>query len=390
MSEAKKEIPAEGEFKMQKKRGKPKKLVDTKESTTKIDFKKQEQEAIEEKEKEVENAVQESETKETVLQSNEEKKEQDVELQEMGSTHKEEAPEKITEVINEEVPEEKSVPSPPQLKQTEVVIPEGIEKLMNFMKDTGGSIEDYARLNIDYSTLSNEQLLREYYKSTKPYLSQDEITFQMEESFAWDEDEHSEKEITQKKIVLKEELAKAKKFLKDTKDKYYEEIKLNSTTTADQQEALDFYKQYNEGQDIAKKRHEVFKQSTYDFFQKKFEGFEFNVGEKSFKYNLKNPTDAAEKQSDLNSIIGKFLNKDGEITDYQAYHKAMYAARNPDLLAKHFYEQGKADSIKQVTAQSNNISREGREASGDVTFNGYKVRAISGDNSSKLKIKKWK
>jgi len=385
------EVKQEGDFKVPpKKKSKPKKLVESKDNTTKVDFKKQEEQAIEEKQKEVENAVQESEPKETVLQSNEEKKEQDVELQEVGSTHEEETPEKITEIIEEVIPEQKNVTPPPVESKQEVVIPEGIEKLMSFMKDTGGSIEDYARLNVDYSTLNNEQLLSEYYKSTKPFLSQDEITFQMEESFAWDEDEHSEKEITQKKIVLKEELAKAKKFLNDTKDKYYEEIKLNSTTTADQQEALDFYKQYNEGQDIAKKRHEVFKQSTYDFFQKKFEGFEFNVGEKSFKYSLKNPSDTAEKQSDLNSIIGKFLNKDGDITDYQAYHKAMYAARNPDLLAKHFYEQGKADSIKQVTAQSNNIPAQGREASGDVTFNGYKVRAISGDNSSKLKIKKWK
>jgi len=397
------EVKQEGDFKVapKKKRGRPKKLATPTENTTVVDFKKQEEQAIEEKQKQVEDAVSESESmlvdanKQTGnveamdvgatgdrVQPDQKEKEDEVDS---GPTIEEITPTETKEIKKPDIPVETPVATKP-----EVVIPEGIEKLMNFMQETGGTIEDYARLNIDYSKLNNEQLLREYYKSTKPYLSQDEITFHMEEQFAWDEDENTEKEITHKKIVLKEELAKAEKFLKDTKDKYYEEIKLNSTTTADQQEALDFYKQYNEGQDIARKRHEVFKQSTYDFFNKKFEGFEFNVGEKSFRYNVKNPNDVADKQSDLNSIIGKFLNENGDITDYQAYHKAMYAARNPDLLAKHFYEQGRADSIKQVTAQSNNITHEGREASGDVTFNGYKVRAISGDNSSKLKIKKWK
>ena len=263
------EVKQEGDFKIKKKPGRPKKLT-SKEDVTKLNLKKEE------------DAVQESSAEKVDVDA------KSGDGGKVGETHVESAKssnegqeekEKIKDEVNpiEEIKttEEKVVEKEPvkpvaeTIKTPEVpVLPENVEKLVSFMEETGGTLEDYVRLNRDYSKLNNEQLLREYYKSTKPYLSQDEITFHMEEQFAWDEDENTDKEITHKKIVLKEELAKAEKFLKDTKDKYYEEIKLNSTTTADQQEALDFYKQYNEGQDIAKKRHEVFKQSTYDFFNK--------------------------------------------------------------------------------------------------------------------------
>jgi len=210
----------------------------------------------------------------------------------------------------------------------------------------------------------------------------------MEEQFAWDEEEDSDRQITQKKIVLKEELAKADKFLNDVKSKYYDEIKLKSNTTPDQQKAIDFYNMYNQEQEVLNSRRSTFEKGTKDFFND-FKGFEFKVGEKAFNYNINNVQDTADKQANLTNFIQKFQNEEGEVTDIQGYHKALYAARNADNLARHFYEQGKADAVKSITAKSNNISTEiTNKQPGEMFVNGYKVRAISGDDSSRLKIKK--
>ena len=123
-------------------------------------------------------------------------------------------------------------------------------------------------------------------------------------------------------------------------------------------------------------------------FASEFKGFEFNLGDKKFRYNVNNVSDVAEKQSNLNTFVKKFLNNEGEVVDTVGYHKAIYAAENADTIANHFYEQGKADAIKDMMAKSKNVSAEPRaQAGGDVFINGLRVKAISGADSSKLKFK---
>lgn len=382
------EVKQEGDFKIKKKPGRPKKLT-SKEDVTKLNLKKEE------------DAVQESSTEKVDVDA------KSGDGGKVGETHVESAKssnegqeekEKIKDEVNpiEEIKttEEKVVEKEPvepvaeTIKTPEVpVLPENVEKLVSFMEETGGTLEDYVRLNRDYSKLNNEQLLREYYKQTKPYLTNSEITFHMEGKFAWDEEEDSEQQITEKKIILKEELAKANKFLEDTKSKYYDEIKLRPNVTQEQKKAMDFYNMYSQEQEQKVSRHENFKNTTNNFF-KDFEGFEFKVGEKSFKYNVKNSQDVAQKQSNLADFVGKFQNENGEINDYNGYHKALYTARNADRIAHHFYEQGKADAVKDITSKSNNVNTSTQQqAPGDMFINGYKVRAISGDDSSRLKIK---
>ena len=130
------------------------------------------------------------------------------------------------------------------------------------------------------------------------------------------------------------------------------------------------------------------KLATKDYFTNDFKGFDFEVGEKKFRYGVKDANEVAEAQSDLTTFIKKFLNEDGTVNDPGAYHKAIYGARNIDTIASHFYEQGKSDAVKDITAKSKNISKDARaETPGDVFINGFKVRAISGNESSKLKIK---
>jgi hypothetical protein len=256
------------------------------------------------------------------------------------------------------------------------------------MEETGGTVEDYVRLNADYTNVDNKTLISEYYKQTKPHLDSEDVSLLLED-FDYDEDIDEPKEIRKKKIAFKEEAAKAKDFLEGLKGKYYDEIKLRPGVTQEQQKALDFFNRYNEEQQANLAKHEVFKQKTEQLLNDDFKGFDFNVSNKKFRYGVKNPSQVVEQQSDISNFIKTFLNDKGEIQDAKGYHKALYAARNADTIAQHFYEQGKADAVKDVMAKSKNISTEPRQtASGEVFVNGIKVKAMSGVDSSKLKIKK--
>ena len=267
-------------------------------------------------------------------------------------------------------------------------LPENIEKLVSFMEDTGGTIEDYTRLNADYSSVDENTLLKEYYKKAKPHLDEEEISFIMEDNFSFDVDLDEEREVRKKKLAKKEEIAKAKGFLEETKKKYYDEIKLRPGVTQDQKKATDFFNRYNKQQERAEQQHAQFKESTKELFNDSFEGFDIKVGEKNYKYNIQNREKVAESQSSINNLVGKFLDADGNVSDSKGYHKAMYAADNVDRIASHFYEQGKADAIKDVVNKSKNPSDSlARKSQGDVFVNGFKVKAISGTDSTKLRIK---
>ena len=268
-------------------------------------------------------------------------------------------------------------------------LPENIEKLIDFMDSTGGTVEDYVALNKDYASLNSAQVLSEYYKKIKPHLDQEEIDFLMEDSFNFDEEVDEARDIRKKKLAYKEEVAKAKSYLESSKDKYYEEIKLRPSVTGEQKEALNFYNNYKEQQELATKLHGDFRDNTKKLFSSDFKGFDFNVGDKKFRYGLKDPIKVGETQADVQNFVGKFSNEQGQIVDQKGYHKAMYAAMNADKLAHHFYEQGKADGIKNVITNSKNPSKDAprQVADGSVFINGLKVKSISGLDSSKLKIK---
>jgi len=208
------------------------------------------------------------------------------------------------------------------------------------------------------------------------------------EDFDYDEDIDEERDIRKKKLAFKEEVAKAKNFLEETKSKYYDEIKLRPGVTQEQQKAMDFFNRYNKQQEQAEQQHETFKNNTKKLFSDDFKGFDITVGEKKYKYNIQNKNKVAENQSNITNLVGKFLNENGDVVDHAGYHKAIYAADNVDKIAAHFYEQGKADAIKDVVNKSKNLSdTKARTTQGDVFIGGMKVKAISGADSTKLKIK---
>ena len=272
-------------------------------------------------------------------------------------------------------------------------LPENIQKLMEFMEDTGGDLEDYVKLNQDYSKLDNSSLLKEYYKQTKPHLDSEEIDFLMEDNFSFDEEVDEDIEIKRKKLALKEQVAQAKQHLDGAKSKYYEDIKYGSKLTGEQQKAVDFFNRYNkeskEKQQVVEKQHSTFLNKTNQVFNKNFKGFEYNVGDKKFRFNVKDSDIVKGDQSDINNFVKKFLNKNNEMEDAKGYHKSMFTAMNADKIANHFYEQGKADALKNSVAKSKNISMDPRQQhSGVVEAGGIKVRVLGEDsNDFKFKIK---
>ena len=279
-----------------------------------------------------------------------------------------------------------------ELEKTGVDLPENIQKVVDFMNETGGSLEDYVRLNADYSNVDPSTLLKEYYKQTKSHLDNEEIDFLIEDNFEFDEDLDEERDIRRKKLAYKEEIAKAKNFLTSLKDKYYDEIKLNSKLNPDQQKAIDFFNQYNkeqsEVQQTQEKQLNHFKQQTEKVFNQEFKGFDFKVGDSKYRFKVKDVAKTKEVQGDLNNVLSKFLDENNMISDASGYHKAIFAANNADSLATHFYEQGKADAIREISKDSKNVNMDPRKTgTGVVEAGGMKVRAITGDDSSKLKIK---
>jgi hypothetical protein len=300
-------------------------------------------------------------------------------LEEITEEEVEEAEEQVEEAILE-------------AQATGKPLPENIQKLVDFMDETGGDINDYVKLNQDYSKLDDTSLLREFYAQTKPHLDQEEISFLMEDQFSFDEDVDDERDIRRKKLALKEQVASAKSHLDGQKSKYYEEIKLGSKLPDEAQKAMDFFNRYNKESEVtqkaAKKNTDVFTQKTEKVFNDKFKGFEYNVGDKKYRFNVNNANEVKNTQSDINNFTKKFLDKNKTLSDAKGYHKSLYTAMNADAVAKHFYDQGKADAMKNSIAKAKNVDMNPRQAHGTIDAGGVKVRVLGQDsNDFKFKIK---
>jgi hypothetical protein len=363
------------------------------ESITKVDLRQTKEET---------DAVQEQSTDESVSRgsSTDEKtgEETEVELQEV---QQEEGQLTLEEVIDEETKEEPKEDPVQELKEeieeavqtsqdTAVELPENIQKVVDFMNDTGGTLEDYVKINQDYSNTDDSTLLYQYYNQTKSHLTKDEIDFLIEDNFSFDDEIDEPRDIKRKKLAYKEEIAKAKIHLEGLKSKYYEEVKLGSKLTSDQQKAIEFFNTYNTEQstqqDLQEKQTAHFNNESKKVFTDEFKGFEFKVADKKYRFNVKDKQQVQDRQANILNVLDKFISEDNMLKDASGYHKALFAADNADTIANHFYEQGKTDAIKQLNAESKNINMDPR-TTGVVESDGLKVRAISGDDSSKLKIK---
>ena len=343
------------------------------------------------------NAPQQEKVETEVVENKTEEKEVITEVTEKTETQPEaetqEAPvlEEITEEQVEKA-EEQVEEAIAEAEATGKPLPENIQKLMDFMEETGGDLSDYVKLNQDYSKLDDTALLREYYKQTKPHLDNEEINFLMEDTFSYDEDVDDDKDIRRKKLALKEQVASAKSHLDGQKSKYYDEIKAGSKLTTEQQKAIDFFNRYNKEseatQKIAKKQKSTFLSKTENVFNDKFKGFEYNVGDKNYRFNVNNAEEVKNTQGDINNFVKKFLNENNEMSDAKGYHKSLFTAMNPDAIANHFYEQGKADAMKDSVVKAKNVNMNPRQAHGKIEAGGLKFKVLGEDSSDfKFKIK---
>jgi hypothetical protein len=293
--------------------------------------------------------------------------------------------EEVKEVVEEAVKESQATGKP---------LPENIQKLIDFMDETGGDIQDYANLNRDISKMDNSDVLDEYYRATKSHLTAEERGFLLEETFGYNEEEDDPKDIKRKKIALKEQVAEARAYLDGQKSKYYKEIKAGSRLTDEQQKAIDFFNRYNkENQEqtkLSEASKKIFLDKTNNLFNDKFKGFEYNVGDKRYRFNVKDVNKVKETQTDINNFVNKFVGKDGtSLEDAAGYHKSLFTAMNADAIAKHFYEQGKADAIKDRVAKDKNINLEPRKTFGETNVGGVKYRVLgNSSNDFKFKINK--
>ncbi len=299
----------------------------------------------------------------------------------------------LEEVTEEEVQEqtEELAEEIVEAKETGKALPENLQKVVDFMEDTGGTLEDYVRLNQDFSSYDDMTVLKEYYKQTKSHLTTDEIDFLIEDSFSYNEEEDEERDIKKKKIALKEQVANAKSHLDGQKSKYYEEVKAGSRLTPEQQKAWDFFNRYNkeskQNEKIAKKQTNTFLNKTNKVFNDSFKGFEYNVGDKKYRFNVKNANEVKTTQSDINNFVKKFLNENNEMSDAKGYHKSLFTAMNPDAIANHFYEQGKADALKDSVAKAKNINMDPRQSFSNDNTSGPKFKVLGNDNAAAFKFK---
>ena len=335
-------------------------------------------------EQDVEETAPEPAREEEPVQAEEPVEEEESALQEITDEEVEEATDELQEEVAEAIAES---------AVTGVELPENIQKVVDFMSETGGSLEDYVKLNTDYASLNEDQLLREYYEAVYSHYDKEDIDFLLSDKFSYDEDLDDEREIRMKKLERKEALAKAKNHLDGLKSKYYDEIKMGSKLNPEQQKAVEFFNRYNKESEeaamVAEQQASKFKQESARVFNEKFEGFDYSVGDKKYRFKVKDTSQVKETQSDINNFIKKFLNEKGEMKDAKGYHKSLFTAMNADQVAQHFYEQGKADAVKDSMARTKNVNMSPRGVHEEVTAsNGWKIRALdSGQSSSKLKVK---
>ena len=340
-------------------------------------------------------AVQESKTEKVSVEDETEDSEEAVEeVQEQAEPEEKNSPlelvteEEVVEVKSEKPKvDENAAKVNEQPQQPQVELPENVDKLLTFMEETGGTLEDYVNLNRDIAAYDDGQILREYYKQAKPWDRQD-IDEYMEDQFSFDDDDDP-REIRSKKRAFKEELFNARKFLEGNKEKYYADLKLRKQQDIPQeyQEAFTHYNEYQQGVELNKQQTDAFLQKTNNVFGENFKGFDFQVGDNKYRYKVNNVADTKTQQSDINNFVSKFIGEDGQLSDAKGYHKALFTARNADKLAEHFYEQGRADALRNSAREAKNINMDPRKEGVIKTSTGQKFKVVTGDSSSKLRMK---
>ena len=281
-------------------------------------------------------------------------------------------------------------------KEANEPLPEDVSAYLKYKKETGRGIEDFYRLQKDYTDMDENSVLANYYASTEEGLDEIDIQDIIEDKFDFDEEIDDPKDIKKIKLAKKRELAKAKKFLNEQKDKY--KVPLESSgdgLSADQQENLNAYKSYiDESKSIKEqneKKYNYFLNKTNEVFNNDFKGFDFKVGENNLTFKPGTADELKNVQKDVTNFINKYMDDKGLIADAKGYHKALSVAMNPDKFAQFFYDQGVSNAVDNVSRKSKNINMDMRQAPQSVSKDGIKIRPVGNTDSGRgLRIRSIK
>ena len=277
-------------------------------------------------------------------------------------------------------------------RESNDALPEDVNAFLKFKKETGRGIEDFVAVNKDYDKANPDDLLYDYWKQTKPHLDNEDIDFELDSKFGFDEEVDEEDEVRRRKIAKKEELVKAKEYFGKQKEQYQMPLESRAEGVPDaDKEGYEAYRKYVEEskglQDVSEKKRKIFEEETGKVFNKDFEGFKFAVEGKDLLYKPAEADKLRDSQSDINNFITSHLDDEGVIKDAAAYHRSIAVAMNPESFAKFFYEQGKADAVDDYSKESKNIDMNVRSAPEALSKGGFKVTALSEDHGNRLRIR---
>ena len=281
-------------------------------------------------------------------------------------------------------------------KEANEELPEDVSAYFKYKKETGRGIADFYNLQKDYSDMDDDDVLANYYGMTEEGLDAIDIQDIIEDKFSVDEDIDEPKDIKRVKLAKKRELAKAKKFLNEQKDKYKVPLESSGDGLSDeQQENLNAYKSYIDEskttEETQKRKYDYFLNKTNEVFNNDFKGFDFKIGENNITFKPGTSEELKNVQSDVNNFINKFTDKDGLIEDVSGYHRSIAVAMNPEKFAQFFYEQGVSNAVDNVSRKSKNINMDVRQAPQTVTKEGMKIRPVGNTDSGRgLKIRSIK
>ncbi len=273
-------------------------------------------------------------------------------------------------------------------------MPEDVAAYYKYKKETGRSIDDFAKLQTNYDDVNPDKLLREYLIATEIGLDSDDIDSLMED-YDYDEDLDDESLIKKRKIAKKKTIAKAKNYFNEQKEKYRVPLESGGSSISESDaKELEAYKQYIESsktyEEEVKRKRDWFTKKTDDVFGSEFKGFEFTLDDKKVTFAPGDATELKKIQSDPQNFITKFLNEDGLMEDAGGYHKALSIAMNPDKFAKFFYEQGKAEATDDVMKKTKNINMSDRRTPEITSKGGVQIKSLDNDSGRGLKIRKRK
>jgi hypothetical protein len=271
-------------------------------------------------------------------------------------------------------------------------LPEDVAAYFKYKKETGRSLEDYVKLQQDFSKLDPDSLLKEYLTITEEGLDPEDIDSIMED-YMYDEDLDDESVIKKTRLAKKKIIAKAKRFFNEQQEVYKQPLE-SRESSASQNEEFKAYKQYvNEAktqQEESNRKADWFSKKSDDLFGSEFKGFKFNVDDNELLFSPGNASELRKAQDTPMNFVNKFLDDSGMLNNAEGYHRSLAIAMNPDKFASFFYEQGKSNATEDVIRKTKNINMTERTAPEVSTKGGFQVKSVSQPSSRGLRIKSVK